>query len=53
MSEKEQKKQAEVILKKIIDYAIKDLDLLACYQHYLVFDEIKLIGKNGNDLSNL
>ena len=53
MTEGERTKEAAVILKKIIDYAIRDLDLLACYQHYLVFDEIKLFWKKENDMPNL
>ena len=41
------KEKVSIILEKIIKKHVEELDLLACFQHYLVFDEIKLIKKDN------
>lgn len=48
LSEEEQKVKDEQtrILTSIINKAYEEIDILASYQHYLVFGEIKLIRKS-------
>lgn len=41
---KEDRERVEII-EKILRLHFEELDLLASYQHYLVWDEIKLIRK--------
>jgi len=39
------KESSAAIFEKIIKQAIEELDLLASYHHYLVWDEIKILRK--------
>lgn len=44
--------KAERILEQIFRDALSEVDVKASYAHYLVFDEIKVIYKNGEQPCN-